>query len=260
MTAGIPLSSTGRISSGRRVIGTSRLRRRHDARTGAGTRRLHVDLSTSNSTASAGFEMNAPTMPSGNTGYDRSHALHEALTNAVDDGDVFALRRPVAHIPAFELIGFVGWEVLDRESQLAVFLKRLDKSGRERFGGECGQGASVGADAHPETRWPKGTRSRLRVPANATLARCSRNRTIFSGIMVAQAMQSIPQRKRSPRSANAVIELCPLSNALPSPVPGTGMVAASPTRAMGIGGCSRSLVALRVSSTRFTDGRPIRSL
>ena len=36
---------------------------------------------------------------------------------------------------------------------------------------------------HPETRWPKGTRSRLRVPANATLARCSRNRAIFSGIM-----------------------------------------------------------------------------
>ena len=28
---------------------------------------------------------------------------------------------------------------------------------------------------HPETRWPKGTRSRLRVPAKATLARCSRN-------------------------------------------------------------------------------------
>ena len=96
-----------------------------------------------------------------------SQALDEALANAVDDVEIFALRRPVAQIAALELIGFVRRELLDRESELAVVLKRLDEIGRERLGDEGGQVRPSAPTPHPETRWPCGTRSRLRVPANA---------------------------------------------------------------------------------------------
>src|SRR6186713_1358714 len=136
MTAGIPLSSTGRISSGRRVIRPSRLRRRHDARTGARARCLHIDLEHLELDGEYWLRDECSRDAFGQRGEYRPHTFHETLTNAVDDGAVFALRRPVAHIPAFELIGFVGWEVLDRQSQLTVFLKRLGKAGRERFGGQ----------------------------------------------------------------------------------------------------------------------------
>src|SRR6185295_10718114 len=141
MTAGIPLSSTGRISLGRRVIGASRFRRRHDARTGAGAGCLHINRGHLELDGECRLRDEGSYDAFGHHGEHRSHALHEALTNAIDDVDVVALHWPVAHIPALELIGLMGWEVLHRESQLAVFLKRLDKAGRERFGDERDQGA-----------------------------------------------------------------------------------------------------------------------
>src|SRR4026207_1845389 len=118
MTAGIPRASTGRISSGRRVIDASRLRRRHDASTGAGTRCLHIDLRNLELDGKCWLRGECSRDAFGQHGEYRSHVFYEALTNAVDDGEVFVVRRPVAHIPALELIGFVGWEGLDRESQL----------------------------------------------------------------------------------------------------------------------------------------------
>src|SRR5215203_1695579 len=122
ITAGIPLSSTGRISSGRCVIRASRLRRRHDARTGAWARCLHIDLANLELDGECWLRDECSRDALGQHGEYRPHTLHEALTNAVDDGEVFAARRPVAHIPPLELIGFVGREVPERESKLTVFL------------------------------------------------------------------------------------------------------------------------------------------
>src|SRR6185503_11632678 len=91
ITAGIPLSSTGRISSGRRVIGASCLRRRQDARTGAGARCLHIDLRNLELDGECWLRDECSDDAFWQHGEYRSHAFQEALANTVDDDDVFAL-------------------------------------------------------------------------------------------------------------------------------------------------------------------------
>src|SRR5262245_39399685 len=122
MTAGIPFSSTGRISSGSRVIGASRPRRRHEPRTGARAGCLQIDLEHLELDRKSRQRDECPRHACGQGWVHRSYALDETITNAVHDVEVFALNRPVAHVSALELIGFVRREVLDRQSKLAVVL------------------------------------------------------------------------------------------------------------------------------------------
>ena len=53
----------------------------------------------------------------------------------------------MAQVAALELVGLMRRRLLDRQSELAVILQRLDEVGRGLLGNEGGQGASVGIDA-----------------------------------------------------------------------------------------------------------------
>ena len=78
-----------------------------------------------------------------------SEAFDEPIANAVDAHEILGLRRPVTEIAALELIGFVRRELLDRESELAVVLQRLEEIAGDRRAEEGGERPAVGADTPP---------------------------------------------------------------------------------------------------------------
>ena len=107
------------------------LHRRDEARSRAGSGRLQVDLEHLELDGQRWLRDECAQHVFGHVGDERPEALHETPANAIDDLDVVVLHWPVAQIAALELIGFVRRELLDRDSQLAVLLQRLDKPGRE---------------------------------------------------------------------------------------------------------------------------------
>ena len=151
MTAGMPLSSTGRISAGRRVALMSA--------SGGGTSRVpapgpgvcRYTSRTSNSTARRGLRTNAFKKSSGASGIQRPDVLHEPLANAGRRARHPRAAAAGAQIPPFELIGLVRRKLLDRERNLAVVLERLDQAGRELLRDECRHRSAVGVDAASRT-------------------------------------------------------------------------------------------------------------
>src|SRR5688500_2520198 len=151
ITAGIPLSSTGRISAGSRVscIGLRILDGRHQPRSSARSRRLQVYLEPLECDGQARLVDVRLEHPFRRFGEDGTNGFYETLPNAADVLDILGLQWPVAQIAAFELIGFVRGELLDGESELTVVLERLEQTAGEVVGNEGGDRSSIGADTPP---------------------------------------------------------------------------------------------------------------
>src|SRR5512134_3066671 len=107
MMAGTPLSSTGRISGGRRVRRNSLLHGRNETRSRARSGRLQVNLADLELDGQRRRLHERVQHVLGGAWKDRPDAPHETSPDAIDDVDVVAQRLTVAEVAAFELVGFV---------------------------------------------------------------------------------------------------------------------------------------------------------
>src|SRR5688500_14606653 len=120
ITAGVPLSSTDRISGGRRVMRISALHGRDEAGSRAGSRRLQVDLEHLELDGQRWVRDECAQNVFGDFGVDRPKTPHKTLANAIDDLHIVVPHWTVAEVAALELIGLVRWELLDRDGQFPV--------------------------------------------------------------------------------------------------------------------------------------------
>src|SRR5688572_14548984 len=149
ITAGVPFSSTGRISGGRRVMPISALDGRDEAGSRAGSGRLQVDLEHLELDGQRRVRDKCAQNAFGDLGVHRPKAPHKTPTNAIHDLHIVVPHWTVAEVAALELIGLVRRELLDGDGQFPVLPQRLDKSWRELLGNERRHRALVGADTPP---------------------------------------------------------------------------------------------------------------
>src|SRR5262245_9386014 len=91
ITPGVPLSSTGRISDGRRVIGISSFHRRNETRPRTGARRLQIDLDDLELDRQRWRRDKRLQEMFGRIGVHRPETFHEAPADAVHDLGVAVL-------------------------------------------------------------------------------------------------------------------------------------------------------------------------
>ena len=96
ITAGVPLSSTGRISGGRRVMRISALHRRNEASPRAGSGRLQIDFEHLELDGQRRLRDKCVQDIFGRVREDRPEAPHKAPANAIDDLHVVVPHRTVA--------------------------------------------------------------------------------------------------------------------------------------------------------------------
>src|SRR4030095_3384718 len=107
ITPGVPFSSTGRISGGRRVIGFSSVHRWEEARSGAWSRRLQVDFEHLEVDRQRGRRDERVQHGFRGVGIHRPEALHKSPADAIRDLDVTVLDSAMVEVAALELIRLV---------------------------------------------------------------------------------------------------------------------------------------------------------
>jgi hypothetical protein len=134
-----------------------------------------------------GGDTNAFSTSSGAWGYIVLRLLTKRRRTRSDELRVVVLYSAVMQVASLELIVSCGPGLLhcDRQSPLCGAIPRASRGTRP----EPGSSSCVDRRRRAiRLTMPEGTRSRSRMPANATVAYCSRKRTSFPGIKMSQAM------------------------------------------------------------------------
>ena len=197
MTAGMPFSSTGRISAGRRrhrqvsAPPAEPAARRH--RTGRLQKDLaHLELHGHGRRLDGGLQQIFRRI-----GEDVTEAFQEPVPNAVGDLDVLALHGPVTQVLSLELIGLVRRELLDGQRELAVVLERLDEVCREVLRDQRRQRPAIRADAPSRHAMTERHEFVIPRPGEREIRVLFRNLTIRPGIVIVLILCAL--RRTGPR-------------------------------------------------------------